>query len=157
MRLWISRPTEFQPLWSSYLIEGSDHCRRIGVHRWRTVFRRTPRDISFSIRVRAGRESDSVCLPRSGQGSDESVSVIVVPGWLRRSSVRGGAGVARFARSSRIWAGIIPQGERETTGSPAIAGYRQLRLFFRPFRRRRRVLENGRDDSRADNETLRCR
>lgn len=93
------------------------------MHRWRTRFVELLVVLRFSIRVRAGHESDSFCLPRSGRGSDKSVSVIVVPGWLRRSSVRGGAGVARFARSSWIWAGIIPQEKRETTGSPAIVGF----------------------------------
>lgn len=37
--------------------------------------------------------------------------------------MRGGAGVARFARSSWIWAGIIPQEKRETAGSPVIVGF----------------------------------
>lgn len=83
------------------------------------AFRRTSRGAPFTIRIRADHESDSFCLPRSGRGSDKSVSVIVVPGWLRCSSVRGGAGVARFARSSWIWAGIIPQEKRET----AIVGF----------------------------------
>lgn len=114
------------------------------------AFRRTPRGTPFSTRVRADHESDSFCLPRSGRGSDKSVSVIVVPGWLQHSSVRGGAGVARFARSSWIWAGIIPQERRETASSPAI-------VDFVRFSDRSRALENGRDNSRADNETLRRR
>lgn len=78
---------------------------------------------ALSVRIRADHGSDSFCLPRSERGSDKSVSVIVVPGWLRHSSVRGGAGVTRFARSGWIWASIIPQEKRETAGSPAIVDF----------------------------------
>jgi len=99
-------------------IMAEDRCAQMA-----NAFPPTLRGTLFSILVRADHKSDSFCLPRNGRGSDKSVSVIVVLGWLQRSSVRGGAGVARFARSNWIWAGIIPQETRETTGSLAIVGF----------------------------------
>lgn len=119
-------------------IRRNGYCRRSVCTDGGRVSSNSSDSTSFSIRVRAQAARVTASgLPRSQDEGPmrESVSVIVVPGWLLRSSVREGAGVAKFARSSLDMGWYYPAGgERETTGS-----YRRLRSFFRPFRHRREM------------------